>query len=372
MVSYHFFPHYRAGVIRALAESGDFYFIGSSQGIGGIKAYGFGSEKFINAQNHYAGALMFQPKLILEAAFGKFDSCIFLANPNHLSTWLAALVCRLRRKRVVFWGHGFFSSRLTPKNRIRKLFFNLAHAFFTYGYRAKQHAIEMGFSPETVHVGFNSLDYERQLPFRENSHVESNSNSFRVACVSRLTSLCRYDMLIDACALAHHKYGVTVEIDFVGDGPERSNLEEKSSQLGIAARFHGAVYDEAELARIFVSADATVMPGKIGLTAMHSMMYGTPVISHDDFERQMPEVEAIVPGFTGNLFRYGDTQHLADVLVQSQQQFINRANVRDNCYQMIDRIYNPQRQLEGMLRALQGLPAEEGDDAFQLFGRYKT
>jgi hypothetical protein len=60
----------------------------------------------------------------------------------------------------------------------------------------------------------------------------------------------------------------------------------------------------------------TVSPGKVGLTAMHSMAYGTPVISHNTFDHQMPEVEAIVPGVTGDYFAEGSSEDLARVIAK--------------------------------------------------------
>ncbi|ALI53965.1 hypothetical protein IMCC12053_15 [Celeribacter marinus] len=44
---------------------------------------------------------------------------------------------------------------------------------------------------------------------------------------------------------------------------------------------------------------------------MHALAYGATVITHDDLDRQMPEVEAIEPGVTGAFFRYGDKDDLA-------------------------------------------------------------
>ncbi len=372
LLAYHFFPHYRKGVLEELANEIPIDFLADSSGIDGIKAYQFNDKnRFIDAKCHYFRGLMFQRKIVSLATFGDYDAYIFLANPNHITTWLASVVCKLRGKRVIFWGHGFLSSKKTPKNQLRRYFFSLANSFYTYGYRAKQNAMSLGFPEHSLHVGFNSLDYEHQINFRKDLPPPEQSKTLRIACVSRLTKLCRYDMLLEACALAYMQCGLQIEVDFIGDGPERQSLTEQAISLGIKSRFHGAVYDESAISKLFSAADVTVMPGKIGLTAMHSMMYGTPVISHDDFERQMPEVEAIVPGVTGNLFRYGDVHHLSETLIQSKAQFSDRENVRKNCFRMIDEIYNPKRQVDVMLRALNGEAAENGDDTLNIFKGYK-
>ena len=67
--------------------------------------------------------------------------------------------------------------------------------------------------------------------------------------------------------------------------------------------FYGATYDEKELSKLIYMSDLTVSPGNIGLTAIHSLSYGTPVCSHSNFNNQMPESEAIINFENGFFFR---------------------------------------------------------------------
>lgn len=352
LVCYHFFPHYRAGVIKSLNVKTGATFLGSCHSLEGINSYPFHSENYIPSRCYYFGPLMFQPKAVAYALSPKYDCFVFLANPNHISTWIAALICRIRRKRVIFWGHGFFSEAKTPKNRLRKLFFNLAHAFYTYGQRAKTIALQHGFRESEIYVGYNSLDYEAQVHHRVLEASSSSNGVLKIACVSRLTAACDYGLLLEACALARDRFHVSTSLTFVGTGPERDALEELARTLKLDAQFLGAIYDEHMLSGVFSAADVTVMPGKIGLTAIHSMMYGTPVISHDDFERQMPEVESIVPGLTGELFRYGSLDSLAECLGTFSQRFPSKEKTRQRCFKIVDEIYNPDHQSDIMLHAV--------------------
>lgn len=57
-------------------------------------------------------------------------------------------------------------------------------------------------------------------------------------------------------------------------------------------------------AEFIYNADLCVSPGNVGLTAMHSLVFGCPVITHNCFEWQMPEFEAIQPGITGDFLRW--------------------------------------------------------------------
>jgi hypothetical protein len=100
---------------------------------------------------------------------------------------------------------------------------------------------------------------------------------------------------------------------------------------------------------------------------MHSLMFGTPVVTNDNFESQMPEVEAIVPGFTGELFSDGSVGDLAKKLASHWDRFPDRQLTRQRCFEMIDRLYNPETQAKVLIRAVSGLPADRGDDAFRMF-----
>ena len=371
IICYHFFPHYRKGIIEELSRQISPTFLGDDRGVEGIKAHNFSmDDTFIHSSCFYIGKIMVQPKVIWIALTGKYNSYVFLANPNHISTWIAASICRLRCKNVVFWGHGFKSNKNTKSNFIRKIFFKLANSFYTYGWRAKEHAVSFGFSSKEIHVGYNSLDYNTQLKVRNSltTTESSNTENLDIICISRLTYACRYDMLFQAIKLAKiTKPNITFSVTLIGDGPERMHLEQIARELNIEANFVGELYDEEIIARYISSADVTISPGKIGLTAMHSLMYGTPVISNDDYVSQMPEVEAIVIGHTGEVFCNGSISSLSETLVKFKAKYSDREKTRQNCFSMIDTIYNPTNQARILKMAIEGDDALEGKDVFYLF-----
>ena len=99
-------------------------------------------------------------------------------------------------------------------------------------------------------------------------------------------------------------------------------------------------------------ADLTVSPGKIGLTAMHSLMYGTPVVTHGDLDAQMPEVEAIEEGRTGAFFRRGDARDLAATIAGWLDAGLPRAQVRQAARAAIKAKWTPQGQARIIEEAL--------------------
>ena len=162
---------------------------------------------------------------------------------------------------------------------------------------------------------------------------------------------------------------MTRHVDFllVGGGPDRARLAEIAAARGVETCFYGPCYDEATLAGLLHASAVTVAPGKAGLTAMHSLVYGTPVITHDDAGLQMPEWEAVVPGYNGALFKRNDPGDLSTQI----REWTRAADVDDRqrlrCYEVVDRYYTPTNQRLAIDRAVSGYPAKAFIDLTRVF-----
>jgi glycosyltransferase involved in cell wall biosynthesis len=174
-------------------------------------------------------------------------------------------------------------------------------------------------------------------------------------------------MLLDAVAKLRER-GRPVNVAIIGDGPERAALQAHAERLGLKVAFLGACYDEARIGEVLLASNACVAPGQVGLTAMHALAFGVPVVSHGDPSKQMPEFESIVPGSTGSLFQEGNLESLATAIEPWIRTSVIEPATRDACRTMIDRFWNPAFQTEVILRAVDGEPA---DDLFWLRPRSK-
>ena len=128
-----------------------------------------------------------------------------------------------------------------------------------------------------------------------------------------------------------------------------------ATELGLEKNvwFYGPCYDEKELSGLIFNADLCVSPGNVGLTAMHTMVFGTPVLTHNDFPHQMPEFEAIHEGETGAFFTLDNIQSLADGISKWFVQKSNkREEVRKACMKEIDENWTPQFQIEVLKKYL--------------------
>jgi glycosyltransferase involved in cell wall biosynthesis len=137
----------------------------------------------------------------------------------------------------------------------------------------------------------------------------------------------------------------------VGDGPEKDNLAALAASMGVPHRFWGECYDETTIAKLYKLSDLTVSPGKVGLTAMHSMAYGTPVISHNNLDNQMPECEAILPGITGDFFLENSSEDLARTILN----WFHRHPVKpeSECIKRVEAEFTPEFQRRAIENALE-------------------
>jgi glycosyltransferase involved in cell wall biosynthesis len=247
-------------------------------------------------------------------------------------------------------------------------FYSLANAWLFYGHFGKQMAIQRGFPADKLHVVYNALNYSQQVAARRNVTAEDLQKVRQelfaepelpiLVCCSRLQPHRQLHLVIAAMRLLADR-GCRVQLLLISDGPERERLESQAREAEVPVHFYGACYDEPTLARLIMAADLTVAPGMVGLTAMQSLAYGTPVLTHDDVDHQAPESESLTPGLTGQLFRYGDVADLAQQIAAWFAARPDRERIRQACEDIIKRFYNPEFQARVIDRVVGGLPADD-------------
>ena len=347
------FPHYRKIIWSLLLNEKRYSFeiFYSSKRTWGIqsynpKEYNFPDLKLHNLKNYFLfDKLFWQTKVLKVLFFKKYEIVIFTGEMSVLSTWIGAVMCRIFKKKVIFWGHGIYGNEGVIKRFFRVLFLKLADINLVYENRAKKLLINQGFKKDNIKVVYNSLDYDFQLELFKNleSETQTRINYFKntlpvVIFVGRLSRVKQINTLIRSVALINSK-SPKVNLLIVGNGPEKQKLESLARKEIIFEnyRFLDAIYDEIILSKLFYKASICVSPGNIGLTGIHSLSYGTPIGSHNNYINQMPEVDAIIDGENGFLFKEGDEKDLSNKIIYWLNKSFNRSDIR----KIIDQKYNP-------------------------------
>ena len=272
-----------------------------------IKSFGF--KKYI-----------FQPGYLKYSIFSKENIFIFHFNPYAISTVLFSFILRLRGKKVIFWTHGWTKKERGLKLFVRNFYYKLANYIFLYDEKAKSMGIKYKFAPQKLVVINNSLDYEKQrilytklLKTKPKTHLKPY-----FLIISRLIKSPRIDIAIKALELLlNNNKEIDAKLIIIGEGPELNNLKYLSENLNLDVDFKGAIYQEEILSKYIYNSISVVSPGKVGLLALHSLVYNKSVITHSDYNYQMPEFQALLETKNCFLFEKDDIKSCANAMKEA-------------------------------------------------------
>lgn len=294
---------------------------------------------------------------VLKLLFKKEYKTYLMGLEVHCVTdWILVLFASLffPKKRIYTWSHGYNGAESLIEAKLKKWLYSHVTGTFVYGNYSKSLMINDGISGSKIFVIHNSLHYKEQVELRNQT---KNTDVFKsyfkndhptLIFIGRLTKVKKLDLLIAALKYLKDE-GHLYNLVFVGNGSEIETLKRLSIDLGLEDQiwFYGESYDEKKNAELIYNADLCVSPGNVGLTAMHSLVFGTPVLTHDNFKYQMPEFEAIKDGVTGCFFKQDDLASLANAIVTwLTNNSNNRKQIRHYCFDEIDTQWNPDFQID--------------------------
>lgn len=362
-VIYNYAQHYRTNIFTLMDKTFDCdWYFGDS--MGDVKKMDYNllngnvtevhNKKLIGGWDYSVGI----PSLIKK----NYDAYIMLSDTRSLSCWLFSLRSLFApRKKVFYWSHGWYGKESKIQKLIKKILYRLPNGgTFLYGNYARNLMIKEGFNPDKLYTIHNSLAYDRQLEIREQLSEKPifsdhfGNNNPNLMFVGRLTAVKKLDMILKAMQICKYN-GRQYNLTLIGGGEKAEELKELTTKLGLQDNvwFYGPCYDEVQLSELIYNADLCVSPGNVGLTAMHAMVFGCPVLTHDDFPWQMPEFEAIIPYSTGNFFKYDDIASLVEKIEEWFRVNGSLRNViRKKCMEEIDKNWNPYFQIEVLKKHL--------------------
>jgi glycosyltransferase involved in cell wall biosynthesis len=267
-------------------------------------------------------------------------------NPRILSNWVLAVLGRLRRQRVVFWGH-LHSRRGSGHwtNVLRTAMRSLGTGFLAYTEDDAEELRRSGYR-RPVHVAANSL-YSRDQMRAAPLDLEARTFIY----VGRLVPEKKPLLLIKAFGVVQAK-GSSARLVLVGDGPLREDAAKLLSELGVdpALAMPGHIADYDELRSLYQTAVCSVSPGYVGLSVTQSLGFGVPVIYPRD-EPHSPEV-ALLDRTNSLEFTSDDEESLASVMLQALSDRDVWQGRRDAISSETSRVYCTEVMAEGLLASV--------------------
>ena len=311
-----------------------------------IKNYGFWVFK-----KH----LVWQTDVIKICISQKMDTVIFNGEMNCLTNWIGSIICKLRKIKVIHWGHGFYGNESLLKLFLRKSFYSLADIHLVYGNRSRKLFDKNNFDTSKVHVIYNSINSLNSKSGVKTKIYKydlfSNNNLPVILFIGRLTKQKKIDLLIESVNEINDKK-TYLNLLIIGDGPERYYLN-KISENGLKKKeiyFYGSEHKEKTLFQLISNATLCVSPGEIGLTSIHCLSCGLAVASQDNLTNQMPEAEVIKEGYNGFFFKEGSKEDLKEKIM-SWVSKKNKLEIKENCFESVKN-YSPENQFKIFKRVL--------------------
>ena len=189
----------------------------------------------------------------------------------------------------------------------------MADGLILYSQQGAYSLAQLNVPAEKLFVAKNSLDTDEINDYA----LTMNEKRYRILYVGRLVEGKKVGLLLEGFSHAIKNLPNNVVLTILGDGPEKEYCQRKAQDLNLTTRieFIQGTYDQAELASYFNTAICSVSPGYIGLSAIHSLAYGVPMIVADR-EPHSPEIEAITFNENALSFRANDLSDLADKICE--------------------------------------------------------
>lgn len=349
-------PHYRYPIFEKMSqELGCDFYLGDKVYLP-IKTFNYKDLSGYKATltNHFISNFYWQSNSI-RLLFKKYDTYILDGEPYCLSSWAILAISKLLGKHTIAWTHGWYGRESRLKKILKKVFFSLHTKLLVYNeYSIRLMEQEAGISSQKMYCIANSLDTNMELKIRDKlKDTDIYYNHFNnkyptIIYCGRIQKWKKLDMILD-CMESLNQEGHPINVVFVGKDVENVGLDiiAKNKGLNKQVWFYGPCYDDMLLGELFYNAYACVSPGNVGLTAIHALSFGCPIITHNNFAYQNPEFEAIIPGITGDFFEMDNAKDLKNKIeMWTQKDVISRNKTRIEAFKEIDRKWNINYQIK--------------------------
>ena len=344
------FSHYREPLWKLLIDSKEiryniFFSKKEYQGIKTSITHETSKLKPVLINFTFLGKIYWQSGVISSVLKSRADGIMFLGEMNLLSTWISVLICKLKKKKIFFWGHGVYGHESYLKLRLRTTFLKLADINFLYGHHAKNLLVKRGLKKNKIQVIYNSIPSTSKKAI-SNETVNQDFQKHKMMSsdllfIGRLTKGKQIELLFKAFKKAK-KINSKLRLFVIGEGKLKLELENKFSTILESVFFLGSIYNEKKLKYYISNSALFISPGNVGLACIHALSYGTPVCTHNNINYQMPEAE-VLDKQNGIFFKRNDVDSLVNSILNGVKLKEN-PNTSNYCKKSVFINFTPENQ----------------------------
>jgi glycosyltransferase involved in cell wall biosynthesis len=254
-----------------------------------------------------------------------------------------------------FWTHGYSKNNSKLKHKISQFMYKKAASILTYEDEGREYIISnMAIDENKIFVVKNCLnDSDYGFNFNTISN-KAETAKLNILFSGRLTKPKRVDLLIQAIEILVRKK-IAVNCIIIGDGAYKIELEKLTAKLGLNeyVNFKGALYNK-EVQKYFLQSNIFVLPGKVGLSIVHALSYGLPIVT-TSLPIHSPEVAILKQDKNAFFFKGDSSENLAETLINCSDLLLKGKNdISKNCVKSItENGYTPENMKRIFFNAIQ-------------------
>jgi glycosyltransferase involved in cell wall biosynthesis len=360
-------PHYRIDFFKKICEqSKNQVMVFHSTEISSDGLAESGEFVFPNQKIHkFAHRYFFYQCIVKKLLSGKFDLIVMGPELRIFSNTLVWLLSFFTRSKIVWWTHGF---NLHIQNKgfsfvvdrvFKTLMMKKCHNILLYNDYRIDELVAWGIDPEKMIVLNNAINEKPyQLALKkvnreciDRIETATRSSNHTLLFIGRLTQSKRADLVIELAEKLVTSLP-DLRVFIIGEGKERPKLELKTKKMGLSENifFLGSINNPDELSGYMTLTDFSILPGAVGLSIVHSMICGLPLVTLQDSPHN-PEISYLRDNYNG--FAANGLKEMKDWIIE---QFENPSKIREmkeNCLRMIETDVNLDHMVSQFLKGIE-------------------
>lgn len=275
--------------------------------------------------------------------------------------------------KIILWGHGWdrmkgIDLKNSRKDRYRLSLQKWSDALVFYSHSAKD-GLSSYLPASKMFVANNTIDsvepgqiFDR-LKTEGRDSVKKRLNfkaKVNLVYLGRITSNKNLMLLLD---LSSEMQGRDFELHFIGSGNALNDLEERSRKEKLTGvRFHGQISEQEKIGELLFACDLMFIPGKVGLSVVHSFNFGLPVIVFDSNEHS-PEIDFVKHEENGMILQEHSLTAIQKVIDMVTEDESKLERLRLGARKTVETTVNTNAFLDGFEGAIQYVLKENETDS---------